>query len=405
MIDIDEAVKIILDSVEPIGNEEVGPLEALGRVLAQEVRADSDVPFADNSAMDGYAVRAEDVGNASEDTPAELDVIEDIPAGKLPAREVTQGTASRIMTGAPIPPGADAVVMVEYTERRDSAVLIKAAVEPGANIRRAGEDIAKGQLLYSPGISLRPADIGVIVSAGCARIEVGRRPAAGIISTGDEIIEPGGPAGPGKVRNSNSYILHALCAAAGAAPRYLGIVPDRKEKIRDAFLGAALFCDMILTTGGVSVGDYDFVRDALGELGDISFWKVKMKPGKPLAFGRIGGKPAFGLPGNPVSSMVSFELFVRPAILKMTGAREIFRPRTTAKLEHEITDKPARTKIFRGVAARSRDKLTVRSTGRQGSGILMSMALANCLFIMPDGVSRMKKGDAVEVIPLDKFPV
>jgi molybdopterin molybdotransferase len=405
MIEIQEAVNIVLDAAGFAGAEEVGPLDALGRILAQDVSADSDVPYSDNSAMDGYAVRAEDVRGAAEEKPVELEVIEDIPAGRVPAREVAPGTASRIMTGAPIPDGADAVVMVEHTEKRGGKVLIKASVPAGANIRKAGEDIKKGQLLFSPGIALRAADIGVLVSAGLAKIAVGRRPVVGIISTGDEIVAPGEPAGRGRVRNSNSYALFALCRAAGADPKYLGIVPDRKEDIRTAFRAASESCDAIVASGGVSAGDYDFVKETIGEMGDIKFWKVRMKPGKPLAFGRMGAAPLFGLPGNPVSVMVGFELFIRPAILKMMGARDIFRARTSARLEHEIAEKPSRTKIFRGIATRSGEKLTVKSTGGQGSGILMSMVLANCFFIMPEGISKLKKGDSVEVIPLDNFPV
>jgi molybdopterin molybdotransferase len=318
---------------------------------------------------------------------------------------VTRGTAVRIMTGSAIPPGADAVVMVEYTEQRDGVAIIKTSVRPGENIRMAGEDIKKGTLLFSPGRRISAADIGVISSAGYMNVKAGRRPVVGIISTGDEIVEPGGTAGAGKVRNSNSYTLYALCLAAGAAPRYLGIVPDRRAELEAAFRGAAQACDLIITSGGVSAGDYDFVKEILGEIGDVKFWKVAMKPGKPIAFGRIGTTPLFGLPGNPVSVMVGFETFVRPALLKMTGAGELFRPRTAARWGHAFKDKPARTKILRGVATRTESGLVVRTTGDQSSGILMSMVLANCLIVVPEGVGAMNEGDGVEIIPLDNFPV
>ncbi len=405
MLTLDEAANTILDSVRPSGMETVGLTEIAGRVLAEEIVADSDVPFTDNSAMDGYAVCSASVAGAAEGNPAILDVTEEVPAGKVPLLPVTPGAAARIMTGAPVPSGADAVVMVEYTERRGDKVAVKAPVSAGDNIRRAGEDIRKGALLFSPGRIIGPADAGVIASAGRARIKVARRPAVGIISTGDEIIEPDTPAGAGKVRNSNSYTLYSLCRAAGADPRYLGVIPDRRDAIEAAFLGAAETCDAVITSGGVSAGDFDFVKEVLRSIGEIQFWKVKIKPGKPLAFGKLGDALLFGLPGNPVSVMVSFEMFVRPALLKMMGASDIFRKRTTARMEHDIADKPARAKIFRGIASRTDGGLTVRTTGGQGSGILMSMVLANCFIYIPYGTATVKKDETVEIIPLDGFPV
>jgi molybdopterin molybdotransferase len=405
MLTIDEAVRTILDSVAPLGTEPVGLTDAYGRILGEVIIADSDVPFSDNSAMDGYAVRAENVSGASEKSPVTLEVIGEAPAGTLFEEKIVSGTAVRIMTGATVPRGADAVVMVEYTEAKDGRAIIKTSARAGENIRRAGEDIKKGSLLFSPGLAISAADIGVIASAGRASVKAGKRPVVGIISTGDEIVEPGMPAGAGKVRNSNSYTLYSLCLAAGAAPRYLGIIPDRRAELESAFRGAAQSCDAVLTSGGVSAGDYDFVKDLLQEIGDINFWKVAMKPGKPIAFGRIGNTPLFGLPGNPVSVMVGFEMFVRPALRKMMGAAELFRPHAAARLEHEVKEKTSRTKILRGIATRSDGGITVRTTGGQGSGILMSMVLANCFIIMPEGIGAFSKGDAVEIIPLDNFPV
>ncbi len=405
MLDINEAMERILGSVRPLGVEKVDILESGGRVLGQEVYADSDVPYNDNSAMDGYAVIAADVSGSSDSSPVELEVLEEIPAGSVPSREVVAGKASRIMTGAPMPDGANAVVMVEYTEKEGDRVRIKAPVGEGANIRRAGEDIQRGQLLFSPGRQLKPADIGVLSSAGLSEVEVGRRPVVGIITTGDEIVEPSEPAGRGRVRNSNGYTLYSLCASCGAVPKFFGIVPDAREKLEKVFAEAAETCDVIITSGGVSVGDFDLVKTVIEEMGSVDFWRVRMKPGKPLAFGAMGGRPLFGLPGNPVSVMVNFEMFVRPLLLSMMGAREFQRKRTTGKLEHEYTEKPTRTKIIRGVASRTRDGLTVRTTGMQGSGILMSMVLANCFFVMPEGLKKLKKDDVVEIIPLDNFPV
>jgi molybdopterin molybdotransferase len=405
MISIDEAVKMILDSVPPAGTETVPLTEAYGRILAEEIRADSDVPYSDNSAMDGFAVCAESVAGASEESPAELEIVGEIAAGGGAGAEVRPGAAVRIMTGAQAPRGADAVVMIEYTETRGGVVLVKAPVKSAANIRLAGEDIKKNQLLFSAGRKIGAADAGVMASAGYKEIKVGRRPVVGVISTGDEVVEPDEAAGPGKVRNSNSYTLYALALSAGASPRYLGIIPDRREAVEAAFRGAARECDVILTSGGVSAGDYDFVKEILGEIGDVRFWKVSMKPGRPIAFGRVEGKPLFGLPGNPVSVMVGFEMFVRPALLKMAGAAEIFRRRTSARAEHDIADKPERTKIFRGIATHGAGGATVRTTGSQGSGVLTSMVLANCLIVVPDGTAVVKKGETVEVIPLDGFPV
>jgi molybdopterin molybdotransferase len=405
MLDIEQALNSILESILPLGTETVDISEAGGRILAEEARADSDVPFSDNSAMDGYAVRAEDIRGASDDNPARLTVLEDVPAGTIPTKTIEPGTASRIMTGAPAPEGADAVLMVEHTKKLDGEMLALASVEPGANIRRAGEDIKKGTLLFNAGRKLSAADVGMIASAGIARPLVMRRPVVGVISTGDEVVEPSAPAGRGKVRNSNSYTLIALCREAGTEPKYLGIVPDSRPALEAAFSSAAETCDVIITTGGVSVGDFDLVKAVLGDLGKINFWKINMKPGKPLAFGTLGGKPLFGLPGNPVSTMVAFEMFVRPSLLKMMGARELLRPRLQAKLACEIIEKPARVKIIRGVASRKKTGLTVTTTGEQGSGILMSMSLANCLIIMPDGIGKLKKGDIADIMPLDNFPV
>jgi len=405
MLDIEQALNNILESILPLGAESVDIAEAGGRILAEEIRADSDVPFSDNSAMDGYAVRAEDIRGASDDNPARLTVLEDVPAGTVPTKTIVPGTASRIMTGAPLPEGADAVLMVEHSKKLDGEMLASASIEPGANIRRAGEDIKKGSLLFNAGRRLSAADVGIVASAGIARPLVMRRPVVGVISTGDEVVEPSAPAGRGKVRNSNSYTLIALCREAGAEPKYLGIVADSRPALEAAFSSAAESCDVIITTGGVSVGDFDLVKAVLGDLGKINFWKINMKPGKPLAFGTLGGKPLFGLPGNPVSTMVAFEMFVRPSLLKMMGAREILRPRLQAKLACVIIEKPSRVKIIRGVASRKKTGVTVTTTGEQGSGILMSMSLANCFIVMPDGVGKLKKGDIADIIPLDNFPL
>ena len=402
MIAFEEARKIVLDSVSPLEPVDVPILDALGLVAAEEVKATEQIPPFDNSAMDGYAVRAEDTAGASRHNPVELKVLMDLPAGRHTDQVVGPGEAIRIMTGAPVPPGADAVVQVELTERAaEGRVRILAEHKKEKNIRLAGEDIALGQSVVLNGDEIGPAKIGMLASVGRAKIKVVRRPVVAILATGDELLDAAEPLEPGKIRSSNSYTLISQARACGAEARYLGIARDTKDEVR-AHLDRGLSADMVVSSGGVSVGDYDFVKDALEELGvELKFTKVAIKPGKPTVFGLLGGKPVFGLPGNPVSSMVTFEQFVRPALLKMMGKRRLLRPVVDAVLEQDISKKPERMSLIRAVARKEGSQYRVSTTGPQGSGILVSMDIANAIIMFMPGTERLKKGERVKVQLID----
>lgn len=402
MIAFEKARKIVLDSVSPLEPVEVSILDALGLVAAEEVKAAEQIPPFDNSAMDGYAVRAEDTAGASRQNPVVLKVLMDLPAGRHTDQVVGQGEAIRIMTGAPVPPGADAVVQVELTERAaDDRVRILAEHKKEKNIRLAAEDIALGQSVVRNGDEIGPAKIGMLASVGRAKIKVVRRPVVAILATGDELLDAAEPLEPGKIRSSNSYTLISQARACGAEARYLGIARDTKDEVR-AHLDRGLSADMIVSSGGVSVGDYDYVKDALEELGvEFKFTKVAIKPGKPTVFGLLGGKPVFGLPGNPVSSMVTFEQFVRPALLKMMGKRRLLRPVVDAVLEQDISKKPERMSLIRAVARKEGSQYCVSTTGPQGSGILVSMDIANAIIMFMPGTERLKKGERVKVQLID----
>jgi molybdopterin molybdotransferase len=348
--------------------------------------------------MDGYAVRAEDTAGASAKSPVELTVLMDLPAGRHTERRIGQGEAIRIMTGAPVPAGADAVVMVELTEKAaDGRVRIFKEHEKDKNIRQAGEDIAVGQTVIRIGDEISAAKIGLLASIGRSRIEVVRRPVVAILATGDELLDADEPLEAGKIRSSNSYTLMSQTRMCGAETKYLGIARDTLDDVR-AHLKEGLSADMIVSSGGVSVGDYDFVKDALRELGvEIKFTTVAIKPGKPTVFGLLGGKPVFGLPGNPVSSMVIFEEFARPAILKMMGRRRLHRPVVDAVLEQDIKKKPDRMHLIRAIVRADGPDYYVSTTGPQGSGILVSMDRANGIILFPKGAERLKKGERVKV--------
>lgn len=398
MIDFEEALKIVLDSVSVCGVIEAPLLDSLNLVAAEEVESAEQIPPFDNSAMDGYAVRATDTAGASADNPVELKVLMHLPAGRHTERPIGPGEAMRIMTGAPIPPGADTVVQVELTERvSDGLVRILEEHPKNKNIRGAGEDIPIGRKVLTVGEEVTPAKLGLLASIGRASVRVYRRPRVAILATGDELVNPGEPLVPGKIRSSNSYTMIAQTRACGAEAMYLGIARDTKEDVR-AHLEQGLAADMIVSSGGVSVGDYDYVKDALQDVGvNFLFTKVAIKPGMPTVFGVLGGKPVFGLPGNPVSSMVIFEEFVRPALLKMMGRRRLRRAIVDAMLEEDVKKNPSRAHLMRAIARRDSDGYRVTTTGPQGSGILMSMDLANSIVIVPRGAGRMKRGDRVKV--------
>jgi molybdopterin molybdotransferase len=411
MISVEQAQEKLLSHVSVLDKEDVLILDALGQVLAEDVFASINVPPLDNSAMDGYALRVEDTSGAAPGSPRLLRVIDTVAAGSISDREVVPGTAIRIMTGAPIPKGADSVVRFEDTDETArqrggtiSEIGICVAAKEGQNIRRAGEDISKGTAVLPAGIVIRPAEVGVLASLGMSTASVIARPVVAIVATGNELVEVGRPLPKGKIYNSNSYSVAALVRRYGGVPRMLGIALDSKESLITALRGG-LDADMLITSGGVSVGDYDIVKDVLAEQGEIGFWSVRMKPGKPLAFGQIKGVdktvPHLGLPGNPVSSMVTFEMFARPAILKMMGKRNLTKPTIDAILEDRIFNSDGRRVFTRAIIEKRGDRYFARLTGPQGSGVLTSMSLANGLVIVPEDVAEARPGTTVRVMMLD----
>jgi molybdopterin molybdotransferase len=411
MISVEEAQERLLSHVTVLGKEEVPILDSLGQVLAEDLRSAIDVPPLDNSAMDGYALQAKDTVGAQEGSPRLLRVIDTVAAGSITDKEVVPGTAIRIMTGAPIPKGADSVVRFEDTDETArqrggpiSQIGICVQAKEGQNIRRAGEDISKGTVVLSAGTIIRPAEVGVLASLGRSTVSAIARPVVAIVATGNELVEVGQPLPVGKIYNSNSYSVAALVRRYGGIPRVLGIALDSKDSLVAA-LRRGLDADMLITSGGVSVGDYDIVKEVLAQEGEIGFWSVRMKPGKPLAFGQIKGVdktvPHLGLPGNPVSSMVTFEMFARPAILKMMGKRNLTKPTIEAVLEDRILNSDGRRVFTRAIIERRGDKYFARLTGPQGSGVLTSMSLANGLVIVPEDVAEARPGDTIRVMMLD----
>jgi len=416
MISVEEALERILSYVDVLPAEAKPLLEALGRVLAEDVAASFDIPPLDNTAMDGYAVRAADTRGASKQSPVTLEVIGEVAAGYQFSGKVQPQTAVRIMTGAPVPGGADAIVPFEETDepfekapermqRFQAAVRVYKEARVGANIRRAGEDIRDGQVLARCGAVLRPSELGVIASLGRPNITVIRRPVVAILSTGDELVPLGKPRGPGHIYDSNAYSIASLVSRYGGIPKQLGIAKDTVEaltkKIRQG-LGA----DMLITSAGVSRGDYDVVKEVLAREGEIAFWTVAMKPGKPLAFGCFyNGErrvPHIGLPGNPVSSMIAFELFGRPAMMKMMGKTNWTRPMVKAIADEQIVNRnDPRVFYARCRVSKRNGRFHASLTGPQGSGILTSMVYANALTVIPADREVVEPGEEIDVLMLD----
>ena len=414
MISVDQALDQILGSVAVLEAEPAPILETMGQVLAEDIYATFDIPPLDNSAMDGYAVRAGDTAGASPQSPRLLRVIDTVMAGSISEHEVVPGTAIRIMTGAPIPRGADAVARFEITDaaqRKDATreIAILAEVKAGDDLRRAGEDIARGAKVLGKGTVVRPAEVGVLASLGRTEVAVIRRPRVAILVTGDELVDINKPLPRGKIYDSNTYSLAALVRRYGGIPQVLGLASDSEDLMR-AKLNQNLDADMLITTGGVSMGDFDVVKDVLSKEGKLVFWKVRMRPGNPVTFGRIKGRGKagvakeivhLGLPGNPVSAMVTFEVFARPAMLKMMGRENLAKPMIEAIIE-EPMDNDGGFRIFaRAVVEERNGQYFARLTGPQGSGILTSMSRANGLVVVAEDRLRVAKGETVPVMMLD----
>ncbi len=392
-LSVEEALERILARIQPLEAVESTLTDALGMVLAEDAVADRDVPPFRNSAMDGYAVRG------AQQAGTRLRVVGSVAAGGVPSGAVGDGEAMRIMTGAPMPDGADTVVRVEDTDNGVESVTITRDTPAAISVRQAGEDLRRGETVLARGALLRAAELGVLASIGRERVRVVRRPNVAVLSTGDELVEVAETPGPGQIRDANRYSISAAVRATGCAAFELGIARDDPADLRHA-LGNAAFGDVALTSGGVSVGDHDHVKPVVDSMGAMDFWSIAIRPGRPLAFGELrtkrGAVPIFGLPGNPVSALLTFELFVRPALLKMAGRARLHRPRVKARLLDRI-DKPTGLRMFaRGVY--DRESETVRSTGPQGSGILRSMSLANCLIEIPEPVPAAQPGETVTVI-------
>ncbi len=395
---LEDAQKIVFEAAQPLGIEKVGLIEALGRVLAEDIIAPRDNPPWDNSAMDGFAVRWEDIKQEHAiSKPVELKIIEEVPAGKVATKSVGRGQAIRIMTGAPLPKGADSVVKVEETESTPDIVRIFKTVERGGNVRPQGEDVKKGECIIPKGTQIRPAEAGMLAILAKSFVPVYQQVRVAILSTGDELADLDERFDEDKIINSNSYGIAAAVQEAGAVPALLGIARDQPAALKEK-IAHGLKADILVLSGGVSMGDYDFTKEVFKELGaEMNFWKLAIRPGQPLAFGRIQRTLAFGLPGNPVSSMVTFEQLVRPAILKMSGHRSYGRPVLQAALQEKFSKRPDRRHFLRGILSREKGVLTVRTTGDQGSGILTSMVKANCLIDVPVEVERLNPGDPVNV--------
>ena len=401
MISVIEARDLILSQVRAVGVEKVELFAALGRVLAEKVVSTRNQPPWDNSAMDGYAVRAIDTGPASVAEPSVFEIIEELPAGYQATKVVGPNQAIRIMTGAPMPVGADTVIRAEATEPvGDDRFRICKPVSAGTDLRRAGEDHLLGENLLRRGTVIRPAEIGLLASNNRSMISVFRRPRVAILSSGDEIADIDEELGVGRIVDSNSYTLSAMTLEAGCDPVRLGISPDNRQNLEDK-LYEGLSADVILTSGGVSVGEFDFVKEALDALGaDMKFWKVSMTPGRPLAFGRIRNTLTFGLPGNPVAAMVTFELFVRPALLRMRGCSRLYRRTVRATLLEDVKKLVGRKQFFRMQLSQVNGTLFASRTGPQGSGILKSMSLADGLAITHETQEFIREGEEIEVILL-----
>ncbi len=413
MLSVEQAYERIMASFRTLEAEEKPLLDCMGQVLAEDIHSPLALPPLANSGMDGYALRHSDIAGASQENPSNLEVIGIVAAGQMPDKTVVPGTAIRIMTGAPVPDGADTVVPFEETDevqrKREGKpldqVAIYADMPTGCNVRPAGEDVSKGALVLEKGTVVRAAEVGVIASLGMDTVKVIRRPVVAVLATGDELEETGAPLSAGKIYDSNTFSVAASVLASGGVPKILGIAKDNLEDL-NAKLEATAGADLVVTSAGVSKGDYDIVKEVLNERGEMNFWSVRMRPAKPLAFGHLngaGGKtiPLLGLPGNPVSAMVAFEMFARPAIRTMLGRTKIARPTVEGVLTGPIRNEDGR-RVYARVEVELKDGVyQATPTGPQGSNILTSMSRANGLAICPEDLPGKNAGDQVQIIMLD----
>lgn len=406
MLSVGEALNQLMLNFSPVGEELVSLTQAAGRVISKDIKSDIDLPLFANSSMDGFALRSQDVQGINHDNPISLTVIEDIPAGKKPTKKIATHQASRIMTGAPVPDGADAVIPIEDTDQYDPSaskepslpekITVYRAVNAGDYVRMKGEDVAVNERLLKTKSKLRPQDLGMLAMLGISELPVFRLPRIVILSTGDELVPVEEPLQFGKIHDSNAYTLSALIYRDGGMPVYLGIVPDQETAVRDFLENAVEHnADLILSSAGVSVGAFDFVRSVVESDGNLNFWKVNMRPGKPVAFGDFQGVPFIGLPGNPVSAFVGYEVFVRPAIMRLAGREDKPRKKAKVRLVEDIHS-DGRESYLRAVVTSQNGELTARLTGHQGSGNLLSLVQANSLIIIPPGIKSLSAGSEVD---------
>ncbi len=401
---VDQHLTDLLEGIEPIAPLNLQLLDAHGCILTDDVVAGVDLPPFDNASMDGYAVRLEDVGSATEQTPAQLPVVGDVAAGAASAYSVQPGLSVRIMTGAPIPAGAEAVVPLEWTDRGLAAVSVRERPEPGSFIRRQGEDVRAGDVVLGAGTRLGPGQLGLLAAVGRDRVQVRPRPRVVILSTGSELVEPGQPTAAGQIHESNSYILTSASREAGALAFRVGIVPDQPKLLLDAIEDQLIRADLVLTSGGVSVGAYDVVKEVLSRLGTVTFDAVAMQPGKPQGWGTVGPDrtPIITLPGNPVSSFVSFEVFVRPVIRRMLGVEPLQRPVVRATCQGPLTSPAGKRQFARGWLGVEEGRYVVRPVGGPGSHLVGDLAQSNALIVVPEATTQVPPGGTVEVMVLER---
>ena len=404
LLSVEQARERILSKLDPVGTETIPLTASVNRVLGGDIVAAEELPLFDNSSMDGFAIRAADTSNAAPASRVTLRVVADIPAGSTPTISLAPGQAARIMTGAHMPNGADAVIPVEDTDFNDRSpgtpppqtISIKKVVNPGENVRPRGMDVRAGDAVLRKGNTLKAQDVGLLAMLGHPQVEVHKRPLVALLSSGDELLEAGAPLESGKIRDSNSYMLASLVESTGAEVLRLGIAKDTRESVQGLIEQAVILnADMILSSAGVSVGAFDYVKDVVETNGSLNFWRVNMRPGKPLAFGEYKGIPFIGLPGNPVSAFVGFEVFVRDAIRRLGGISDSSRSKVRVRSEEEIQS-DGRESYLRAILYEENGQFVAKLTGHQGSGNLLSLVQANALLIIPAGVKCVPAGQEVD---------